>query len=361
MRIFFITIISVLYTVNLWAQYYEIPSWFINIKPTGGKELFVIGISDPRMENSVAYELAVNRALQMAVLLNNVCVSNTSDYFESGSEEHRAYIVTETYQELARFDASSAIKSFRVVEEEVNENGETLVLVAVNFIDDPSEAEQMNVCAEYFRQDFEISNTRAHESIRSISMSSVIKESINPTTLAYKATNVNGTIVCETIINDSVLPQPGYFYHYYNTLPEDFNITAFQANADLEKGLWYAYLESVMMGMIKISKNRDSKLGTVDDDYLIEYNDEGSDTKQEALSRQVSKNSLFFILQHLGVINNQLYASIRLPSDPAFFIADFVTIDENEVVTPKIHVVSGVKKKFFLWRWLCKNKYRQQK
>ena len=353
-------LIAVLFAISSFAQYYETPDWFFNIPQGKENKLYSIGISDARMNDSLAHDLAVCRALQMGVIFREVEISYASDYFETDTEKHRTYIVRETYQEMGGFQAHAIIESFKEVEFEINNNGEAIVLLEIKFAETTSKQNEYQVNVEYFRQDFESSNTRSLESIRFINISSkgYLPNFPNIKNVNYRATNVNGTIVSETSGNDSMINQAGYFYHYSNTLSNDFNFTVFQTNADLKKGLWYAYTESVLTSMIKLSKNTGSKMLTVDDDFLeVESNNE-LENKNESLSRQVSKNTMFFVLQHLGIHNNQMYVSLRLPSSPLFYYAKEDLIVDDNVIEQEEPYSLKRKKKFFLWRWLCKEKYR---
>ncbi|MDD2199053.1 MAG: hypothetical protein PHF99_01470 [Bacteroidales bacterium] len=343
-----IVLFIVLFTNSLFAQYYETPDWFFNI-PENEEQIFVIGISDPRMEDSVGFNLATLRALQLAVIINATEISYTSDYFGEGEEVNRDYILREIRQELARFESEAFIKKYTEVYTYRNKNGEAIVLLAIEVDNSGEDGESYRVFGEYFRQDFERSNTRALESVRSISLNSELILDVNKTKTNYRATNVNGTIVPETRVNDSLIQPMGYFYQYYNTLSQGFDISKYEASSDLQKGLWYAYLESIMLGMIKISKNYSVKMGTVKDNYFVD--DTGKDTDKTKFYRQVSKNTLNFCLHNLGIFNNQLYASVELAKYQQ--MQSLKNIDNKKNETKQLP-----QKRFFLWRWMFKDKFR---
>lgn len=343
-----IVLFIVLFTNSLFAQYYETPNWFFNI-PENEEQIFVIGISDPRMEDSVGFNLATLRALQLAVIINETEISYTGDYYGEGEEVNRDYILREIRQDLARFESEGFIKNYNEIYSWINKNGETIVLLAVEVDNSGKHDEYYRVFGEYFRQDFERSNTRALESVRSISLNSELMLGVNRTKTNYRATNVNGTIVPETRINDSLIQPVGYFYQYYNTLSQGFDISKYEASSDLQKGLWYAYLESIMLGMIKISKNYSAKMGTVKDNYMVD--DTGEDTDKAKFHRQVSKNSLNFCLHNLGVFDNQLYTSLELSNYQRKQSLKKINNQNNK--TKQLP-----QKRFFLWRWMFKDKYR---
>jgi hypothetical protein len=350
MKEFKIILFIVLFTNTLFAQYYETPEWFFNI-PVSENEIFVLGISDPRMDETVGLNLATQRALQLAVIINETEISYTGDYYGEGEEVNRDYILREISQELARFEAEGFITGFKEIYSTINNNGEAIVLLAVKFGNSGKDDEYIRVFAEYFRQDFERSNTRSLESIRSISLNSELLKtaSNNKDKTNYRATNVNGTIVPETRINDSLIKPVGYFYQYYNTLNQSFDISKYEANSELQKGLWYAYLESLMIGMIKISKNYSVKMGTVKDNYLVDEAGQMDEIGKSKFHRQVSKNTLNFYLRNLGVFDNHLYLSIFLADHPRKSV-------KSRANDKSINDSLAFKKKFFLWSWMLKDK-----
>lgn len=340
------------------AQYYELPKWSDDLPYALKKgEIYAIGISDPRMEDdNFAEEVAIRRALTLAVIQNEVKIYYASDYFEKKSEEYRWFVMKEDVQELGKIKASAHVDStnYEIVKTEINKNGETIVLL--KFMPGVSQDTNFFVTAEYYRQDFEVSNTRAHESIRSIKLTTdwIVSKNTDTLTTFFHMTNFNGSISTEIKHDTTSIVPPGYYYRYAGTLKEGFDIVDYNTSVSMLKGLWIAYIDSFMQSIMKLSKNYSSKMETVGDDYKVNRNDGISETSTESLARSVCINTLTFTYGGMDVHKNFLYPRIFLESKRLYYSGNGPEeiIDTTEIETPK--------KKCWLGRlFTCKKKKKQ--
>lgn len=308
---------------SLSAQYYVLPSWAEDLPySVTGNDIYAIGISDPRMTDSVlARDVAINRALTMAVMFNESRIYYTSDYFEKRTEEYRWYVINENVEEMGRINAVAWVdeKSFTILESEKNRNGETMVLIRYT----PAEKKDSNffVIGEYYRQDFEISNTRALESVRSIKLTSKWKKTDAVDTIIsfFHMTNWNNSISTDISYCDQEISPPGYSYEYASSIPDSFGIKTYNTSVNLKKGLWIAYIDSYMQSIMKISKNLNSKMETVFDDYKVNRDDGITEYSIEKLARSVCKNTLSFEYGGLGINKNSLFPRIYLKNNRDYY------------------------------------------
>ncbi len=302
------------------AQYYSMPDWTEDLPYSANEnDIFAIGISDPRMTDTILAEaVAIHRAISMAVLLNESQVYYASDYFEVKSEEYRWFVMKEDIEELGKFEAKCYVdkSNYEIINKQINKNGETLVLIKFSPNDDNSP--NFYISGEYYRQDFEVSNTRSHESIRSLHLNTKwIKTDNNKDTLSssFKMTNYNGSISSEIYFDEEKITPPGYYYHYKTNLEENFNLADYNTSVKLLKGLWIAYFDSYVQSILSISKNYSSKMETVYDDYKVNRKDGINETAQESLARSVCKNTLSFDYGGIGISNNSLFPRIYISGE----------------------------------------------
>jgi len=334
-----------------YVQYYQLPEWAEDLPYSGGSaEIYAIGVSDPRMEDkSLAVEVATQRAIAMAVMLNESTIYYASDYFEKKSEEYRWFVMTEDVQELGKIQASTWVdkNSYQVISTAENTNGETMVLI--KFIPSVTTDTNYFVTAEYYRQDFEVSNTRAMESVRSIKFSVSWLEPKTTDTLKsyFHMTNWNGSISTEIKYNNKTVSPPGYSYEYASSIPDTFDIKLYNTSVSLKKGLWIAYIDSYLQSIMKISKNYSVKFGTVNDDYKVNRNDGITEYSIESLSRSSCKNVLSFEYGGMGIHKNQLYPRVSITGERPLY----VTYKELEIRKEETEKKS---KKCWFKRLFCK-------
>jgi len=326
-----------------YVNYYQLPVWAEDLPySVGNSEIYAIGMSDPRMEDKVlAKEIALHRAIIMAVLLNSSTVYYAADYFEKKSEEYRWFVMTEDVQELGKMQAAGWVdkNSYEILNTDENTNGETVVLI--KYIPSIKNDTNFFVSAEYYRQDFEISNTRAMESVRSIKLSVSWLETNKSDTLKsfFHMTNWNNSISTEILYKNNTITPPGYTYEYASSIPDTFDLKLYSNSVSLKKGLWIAYIDSYMQSVIKISKNYNAKFSTVNDDYKVNRDDGITEYSIESLSRISCKNELSFEFGGLGIYKNALYPRVYLINDriPYIKYGDIPVSDKkpNKSETPK--------------------------
>ncbi len=349
MKQFLLFFIFCLIISNLNAQYYVLPNWTEDLPySSNGNSIFAIGISDPRMTDTIlAEEIAIHRAICMAILFRETTILYTSNYFEKKDEDYRWFILQEDIEELGKFTAQGFVtdSSYKIINKHINKNGETIVLLKYS----PTNNELNNffVNGEYYKQDFELSNTRAHEYIRSIHFDSkwINNETKDSLSTKFRMTNYNGSISSEIYYNDIELSPPGYYYHYQNTLPNIVELADYNTSVKLLKGLWIAYLDSYIQSIIKISKNHSSKMKTLQDSHIVNRNDGISEKSQESMARSISKNTLSFEYGGIEIYKNQLFPRIYLKGERKVF-----KLNQKESKNDTISVSSNKEKKKWLKR-----------
>ncbi len=314
-KFYFIIIFLCVFGSHAFAQYYVTPDWVSDIPLHD--EHTAIGISDPRIENdSVASLQAEIRAKAIIAMLNQTDISYTSQYYQDETESHRTYKLNESIEKLGKYQSRLPYNEtdFEVISRDTNKNGEIIVLMA--YQDDNKEKNKvLNVYAEYYAKIFETSITRAYKlsELTNFTIRDSTSDHIKMYDYNWKADG-NNVYITSTIDTIKYIP-PNYKYRYYDTdTIRDFS--RYGASRNAEKGLWGAYLHAFLLSCSSDSKNYTSKIKNLDDNYgNVEENAESlqDDTKQQELSRHITKNRMNFYLHGFRLFNNHLYIHISSP------------------------------------------------
>jgi hypothetical protein len=323
MHRFLIFLISLFLALSLKAQYQYIPEWAGIIEQHEPGVIYSIGISDPRSAKSdYALDVAIHRALVNAVMMNQMTIFFVSDHFESRTEEHRWYIIQEKIQEMSRFNSYAYVDedSFELIKADTNKNNEVFVLL--KYMPSPVKDTNFVVMGEYFRQDFEVSNTRAMETIRSLHLHSEWQKSEDSEPFRTKfILNILDNQYSTEILYDTLeINPPGYSYEYFDNCKENFNIANFTYGSSMKKGAWIAYIESFIQSCMRLSRNYSSQVGNLHDDYDVNKNDEISGTNRSNLVRQSCINSLGFRISRICTHESSLFTAMNLVNQKIVYI-----------------------------------------
>ncbi len=314
-KLYFIGIILFVIGLNASAQHYQTPSWVSN-SPLHG-EYTAIGISDPRIEDdSLALLQAKVRAKAIIAMLHETDISYTSQYYQDETESHRTYKLNESIEKLGKYTSRLPYNEsdFDVVSQYTNKNNETIVLMGYRD-DDKAKNKVLNVQAEYYAKIFETSITRAYKLSEITTFT--IRDSSSAGTKVYNYTwEADGKhFHIASTVDTAKIDMPGYQYRYMNTdTITDF--AQYSASRNTKKGLWEAYMHAFLLSCSSDSKNYTSKIKNLDDDYdVVRENTDNyqNDTKQQELSRHITKNRMHFYLHGFRIFNNNLYIHISSP------------------------------------------------
>ncbi|MGC9331918.1 MAG: hypothetical protein ACP5DZ_08600 [Bacteroidales bacterium] len=314
-KLYFISIIILVTSINVSGQHYQIPEWVSNIPLHG--ELTAIGISDPRIEDdSLALLQAEMRAKAIIAMLHEIDISYTSQYYQDKTESHMTYKLNESIENLGKYKSRLPYNEtdFEVISQHKNKNNETIVLMAYHD-DGKAKNKVLKVTAEYYAKIFETSIIRSYRLAELTKFT--IRDSTNDNTKVYdytwEADGSNFLIV--STVDSTEINIPGYQYRYLNT-DTITNFAQYGASRNAKQGLWEAYLHAFILSISSDSKNYTTKIKNLGDVYdNISENSENyqNNTKQQALSRHITKNRMHFFLHGFRIFNNKLYLHISSP------------------------------------------------
>lgn len=351
---YLISIVISCLCLQSWSQNHVLQDWLRDTPYNDNSNcIYSIGVSDPRMtDTDLAKEIAINRAITFAILINESKIFYVSDYYEERSEEYRWFILQEKIEELGKMQSFGYVDddNFEVIKTEINSNGETCVLLKY-FPKLNNKTPNFFINVDYYNQIFEISNTRALEKIRSVRIETSWKPKNKPDSVksSYHFTNWNNSISNEVIFDGKTIVTPSYYFLYKSSLEDSLCFQSFQSYSALNKGLWLAYVDSYMQSVMLITKNFASKFGTVSDAFNEDRNDIEISGKTESLSRNSSLNILNFELGGMEVFNNNLYLRLYLKNNRTPYLTSAIAKSNEETM-------SKSEKKCFLIRLFKKNR-----
>jgi hypothetical protein len=343
-----------IYTVN-YSQYHNIADWCLNIPQSYKNAIYSVGVSDPRSNENkeIAKEIALRRAIECAILMQNAKIDYVADYFKLKTEEHRWFIMQETIEELSKISASAYIddNSYSVIDSFVNTNGEYFVLI--RYFPVTNKNHNFKVYAEYFRKEFEVSNTRAMESIQSLSIESNWKKNDNDSASnnKYILTNINNNLNIKSLYEKQEIKSPGYFYRYKNICKDTFRINDFGLSSNMQKGFWVSYIASFFRTGNQIAINKNSKMANISDASNETTNDNLIKNEQKALTRQISSNNISYYLKYICINDNELY--------PLFMYLGNTKIDLYEDENIKLDDINNKSPNIIWYKRLFKFKRKQ--
>ncbi|HOE38297.1 MAG TPA: hypothetical protein PLG05_03255 [Bacteroidales bacterium] len=314
----YVSVLILSFIINLsFAQNHKTPDWLQDLPYNTNEYIYAIGFSDPKMNDSIlAKNLALNRALSIAVMANQSQVSYASDFYEAKSEEHRWYVTKESFEEFGRIKASAYVNNnYEIVRTEKNSNEELIILLKFFPSQDKNLEHNFYTELEYYSQVFELSNTRALEHFRNIILNTCWTNLTTKDSLKtyYEISNYNNYINIKESYGSLEIEAPRFHYNYKASLANKIDFKDFGSYSPLQKGLWQAYLDSYIQSIFHITKNHSSKIGTIQDEFKRHKNTPGTKgQKTESLTRNTLKNILNFELGGIEIYNNYLYNRVYL-------------------------------------------------
>jgi len=356
----YISVLLLIFITNLsFAQNHQTPDWLQDLPYNTSEYIYAIGFSDPKMSDSIlAKNLALNRALAIAVMVNQSQVSYASDFYEAKSEEHRWYITKESFEEFGKIKASAYVNNnYEIVKSETNSNGELIILLKFFPSQEKGVEHNFNIEIEYYSQVFELSNTRALEHFRNIMLNTCwtnlkTKDSLKT---YYELSNYNNYINIKESYGTLEIEAPRFHYNYKPSLANKIDFKDFSSYSPLQKGLWQSYLDSYTQSIFNINKNHSSKIGTIQDEFKRSKNtydsQQGQGQKTESLTRNTLRNTLNFELGGIEIYNNYLYNRVYLQNKRP----SYSNVNSSQIKNENSNNAKDKKsKEWFFKRWFKK-------
>ncbi|GEM_PF-1230806 len=279
----------------------RIPEWFFSSHPNSRNTYFAIGISDPSMKEEKAIQQASIRARAIITLLNNCEFKNITDDYTNLEESNKFSEYATKFQDFAKANAVLNFnnKKTKIVSTFFTKYNEAIVLLKVQVNNKQKNTTTTSVVSEHLQ--IFIENETGVEKIEFFNFK--IKEFNNQTdsinNLKYSYRKINTEFEINSQWNDRKYELPDRSFNYRNISDTEIEIDSLNIISNkCNKGLWNAYVSTLLSNMTFVSKNFPGNIKSSNDNY---------NSSNQDLIRIISKNKLQFNIDNTKIKNNNLY------------------------------------------------------
>ena len=289
-------------TVLLPTALSTIPPWMYERFPEQDDTLYVFGISDPGLNDTVARQQAVFRALALGAMAKGTDCGHFSDFYtqEKGSG------TGSKYEEIYRFSAYFSGKSQApaILNDTILSSSEAVVLLGIpkaNLNNDT----RKNILIEAVLYSNEADIISRNKMSRKVDISIQKRDSNEKTLLdASDFYQINGKATGMR----SLFPKSQFFYnnyefYYTNSLPEKESDSSNFHGTTCKQGLWIAYVSEILEQL-----SLQTKLLTKESQVL---RDQTEDTSTELL-RERSRTRLSWRIKEIDIHDNKMWVNLTI-------------------------------------------------
>jgi len=285
---------------------FDLPAWLDFSKFISDRyEKYTIGISDPNLEPSIAYQQAVIRAKLLASLLTESTISNCNEIYTHLNQQRQ------TVENSSKFTRFQVIKTrltfkdtqFQFIDSATTHYGEKIVLLKVLY-DSVSQPKMESIqgtidvmLAEYnLRTKFQ--ENRYFNCVYEFSTPTILEQT------SYHLYKVDETSDIVSTYNNLVLHVEPDLYKYL--LYDASQVPDYPVKTKLYAGLWEAVFESIVLQMVNLNALGEFALQTLQDDYKNEYGN-----MNQSIDQQIHTYIFSGIITHLFISENELTLQIE--------------------------------------------------
>ena len=279
----------------------RLPEWINKIPNSSDNNFYLLGISDPGMDEETGLIIAKIRLKTVYALLAGSIVSNMRDFYTS--ERHASY--SNAFIDYTQFSnkISADFSQIKIIDSHTTKYGETILIgeIDISTLNNPnSESNLLQVSAGIMSNARRV-GTRTEMVSKANLKTTYISEELNEEIeLSYKAHAINRRVNTESTLNGktiSALPALSLRYAMENQPAED-SISIDMAGYSLRNGLWYAYISSIMFELADAAHGQAINISNINEIF---------DNMVQNLTREIVSNSVTSKKQQVMIRSNNLY------------------------------------------------------
>ena len=279
-----------------------VPPWMNGRFPEQSDTLYVFGISDPGLNDTVARQQAVFRALALGAMAKITDCEHISDFY---SQEKGAGTGSK-YEEIYRFSAYFSGKRPTPVKlsDTILASSEAIVLLGIP-IKNLHNNSKKNIRIEAFLYNNEADIIYRNKMSRKVDISIQKRDSNEKVILdASYFYQINGRATGMR----SLFPRSQFFYnnyefYYTNSLPEKESDSSNFHGTTCKQGLWIAYVSEILEQL-----SLQTKMLTKESQVL---RDQTEDTSTELL-RERSRTRLSWRIKEIDIHDNKMWVNLTI-------------------------------------------------
>lgn len=274
-----------------------IPQWVYAPPVSSSGSIVALGISDPGLDSTDAFQMATYRACVMANILHKNTTQLLCDFFlnevlasQQIVYEHFSRIITQM---------PDSVSSYNILETYTNAFDETFVLIEYNPFEKRESLNLNTIFFELYKNETEHGLYGGYESIYEL----LVKRNGNKySPMMYQLTEYGprNSVVGSIYGIDYEVPIYSLSYNYQMA----DSVTKFH----LSHGIWKEYFKSTTNYILSVAREKPENIKVMGDNNKADYNQSDS---YEKLTRGLSVNKLAFVFEGIRVTNDQLSVSLR--------------------------------------------------
>ena len=279
----------------------RLPEWINQIPPSSGNNLYLLGISDPGMDEETGLLVAKLRLKTVYALLAGTIVRNMRDFYTS--ERHASY--SNAFIDYTEFSnkISADFSQINIIDSHTTKYGETILLgeIDINTLNvNNSESKLLEVSAGIMSNARRVGSRTEMVSKANLKTTYISDELNEEIELSYKTHAINRRVNTETILNGkpiSSLPALSLRYSMESQAAED-SVSIDLTGYSLRNGLWYAYITSIMFELADAAHGQAINISNIHEIF---------DNMVQNLTREIVSNSVNSRQQQVTIRSNNLY------------------------------------------------------
>ena len=264
--------------------------------PTWLSDNGYIGISDPNNDTIVAYEQAVNRALALYALSNDVIYSSVYEYYYLNANMKVNNHCNQKSHWIAEFETSIENVSYQITKTYRTKYNEIIVLLSVSQNDNNGSNINISGSFMYHYEYLDNKNEYGEKQILEINIADTA------CIMEWNSTISNNKYMKISSLNNTIssLKKISTYYNDYG------NTTDNMVFSKIEFGLWNSFIDTFFQSLTIFDPPN-----IIVENTTRQITHEGNGTygdKNQNISRMVMKTNISCSLTNISLKNNVLYA-----------------------------------------------------
>ncbi len=276
---------------------------FLLLPASDDNKAYVIGISDPGLEEHEGFSQALLRAKSLLSFSRGISIKHISDMYEEEYSDERFNTVLNKYADFYRLNSGLAIDTnrLRIINDTTNKYGETIILL--EYIHGSDDLNQIIKC----NSDCLITEVRSNTDFEINQRVDILCEAFNKDDYkeSYKFTSrrVHRQYDINSFFNGKEIAPPMYTLRYKNTTDISDSIAEMKIRSMLSDGLWNGLIDCLIQNLLIESKLRSSVMKATSDNYS---------KKHQNMNREVASSNAAIRLEDIYIYNNRIHVDITI-------------------------------------------------
>lgn len=279
----------------LLAPAWFVPQWIVNFSNAGQIEGYMIGISDPGLDEEVAARQAELRAVSLHLLLQRVNVKNLTDYYSNEVEN----VDVSMYEYFSRATAQSDMLDYTIVDSAKSNFGEKIYLLKFGTtpVPSPKWGNKLSLRTDLYKGEIQYRDQTEYKAHFQL----VTTNAAGDTLLDYMLTEIGSNFETLSYMEGKELIGSTYPYVYipgHNEKNEEIKCY-------LAGGLWKEFYKSLLNQILNLSQINCSKVGKMSERMQPSF---------EKNTRNLSNNLLRFGLHSFSI--EKTFVKVEMSGTP---------------------------------------------